>query len=148
MDKKLVTFEHPKYGLLTLHCYASGSGALSFCWSDKDRISPGVKVSERDALEYLETKEGQRFKDNYFLYCSEHQTLLVHKVTRRGKQRLEIDGKIYHYADLKGLATEHTAYNTKFYTSKKFTEKDEIKNISIVSALIFFLNHESWFKDE
>jgi hypothetical protein len=142
-----------------LHVYASGDGALHFCWSGKEYPYPatGRRVKRWHVLRFLRTKEGQRLsKKGYKPYFINGFWNLVFRVVRKNENTLCVDRKRYIYAVAhkspreKGQVwdcdlTVWTRPNNKLLRTI-YGDKVEVKNWSTRAVILFFLNHEAELK--
>jgi len=111
--------------------YASGDGSISFVFQDRDgKASNSLKVSKRDVLEFLEIGKGRRFKFWNIFKNGPHYHLFQ-TVKRLNHDELEFNGKIYRYAKV----------HEQFFHILS-DDGDEVKNLSIKAALMFFVNNE------
>jgi hypothetical protein len=136
-----------------LNCYATGDGALSFCWLEGN-LATGQWTTLADAQAYLNNDpDGRHYKERgWTLHVINGLVRLVGPVRRVNENTLhdgdEPAGEVtYEVTDAEDLAhfRQHRDYNTAFY----FTVPDRpdlgklrVKNWSIIARCCFFLNHE------
>ena len=135
-------------GNMTLHSYASGSGAISFTWQNHRREASGHPITESDISEYLEIPAvAERFKGWQIFDSSDSiWPVLVHPVKRRGKVKLETDGETYRYEHPVSPTYVFSDYNTtfSFNPNGRALHKDwtKLKNLNLKVRMLYFLNHE------
>lgn len=137
-------------GTIVLHSYASGNGAISFVWVNTcSGEASGQPVTESDISEYLEIPENaERWRDWVIVPVNDHlYPVLAKAIRRRGERRLEIpegNGKgcsgLYRYEH---PAQEDPAPHNTTYRFKRDREWHELKNLSAIAAMNFFLSHEA-----
>ena len=118
-----------------LNCYASGSGALSFGYTNRDGKATGDKVTLRDVKWFLKHREPELIRTGWLIgEVSSYNGYLIFQPCRRlGPDELELhSGKVVSY--LHKVSDQHILVFDH--------EGAEIKNISIKSQVLFYLNHE------
>lgn len=137
----------------TLFCYASGDGALHFCWNTYDYerggfVANGSTVTVADAKAYLKLKEAKHLRDRGWRVITLHgQVVLVADVKRTGDDTLTYDGTEYRYT-----YGEHKLYtdgcdalrNYHYLTLTTVVDGKTIQvgNLSTLSAINHYLSYE------
>lgn len=154
---------------MRFQCYASGSGALSFVWLEKQNvggrthrtkleqeIASGRAVTEADVMEFFRSPEGRHLQERGFLPMQiDGLWQLVCVLTRVGPNKLRLprdgnkiisyelekaDGEIRDYAVKMNVEIQDEAFD--LYNTGHDTQIMEVKNVSIRSQVVYFLNHE------
>ena len=155
-----------QHGWMEIRSYAPGDGSIDFSWIDEKNPLGNVleePVTESDVSEWLRLKENaERFKGWEILVlgrCSRYQVpydvriaQLVERPFHTSK-RLVMDEIEYEYVfhgkePRDGEFRNYHSGNTTFYGVTKSGRRavGKVVNMDVVSALCFFLNHESDFK--
>jgi len=138
-----------------LHCYYSGDGCLSLSWvirKGDQMFSAGRKVTKADCQRYLRRKDNRRMVDrNWLPVLIEGQWKLARYIKRTGPNRLNINGHVFYYNDVKmrdGRIFDCDLEVTfKMRVGGKLVTH-EMKNISIRGEIRFFLENEKVLKPQ
>lgn len=135
-----------------LHCYASGDGALHFCWQ-RDGKATGRKVTTADAKAYLKSKEARSLHDEGWrvVTIDGAHPVLVAPVKRVGDNQLESKGVVFTYT------IDET--NVFWYRDRELVDNAlritfdhpdlgtrDVINYSTRARIRHFLNHEQDLK--
>lgn len=143
-----------RHGTITLNCYASGNGALSFTWLNSDNKAIGESVTESDASEFLEISHNSlRYTDWIIMNNRNHgeHTLLVRPMIRlQGRNRIAYANDpdcAYNYSVWpKHIDGEEYRWHEVLFYSKNEYENREIHNLGMRLSMLFFLNNEEQIK--
>jgi hypothetical protein len=140
-----------------LHCYSSGSGSLSYCWSIHSDRHPGGeasgrKVTKGQVLCHLEMKANRHLWDKGWRpVCINGRWQLARRIERVSRNRLRItDGDtagVYSYKiDKRSIwwrKYKEVQHPNLTVTFLRDGERYEVKNESILMVIRFFLNYEA-----
>lgn len=141
-----------------LQCYAPGNGSLHFVWTTMEHpyTATGRQIKRWHVLRYLKLKDGQRLvKQGWKLYNIHGQWQLVKTVKRRNKNTLQIDGDCFTYevnplSPREGKevwACDLAVWAKSSPTLRKiYGSKYQVKNLSILAVIRYFLTHEEVLK--
>lgn len=119
-----------------LVCYAPGDGALSFTWEWQGKAE-GREVKETEIREFLTLERNAHLRAHDLKFVN-HQWRLVAPIMRTGP-----DSLIFMPTRLICKYTGAGGFNTVF------TAEDDghiVRNENMVSAMKFFINHETELK--
>lgn len=128
-----------------LKCYASGNGALSFCWIRNGNGS-GRHVTVADAKAYLASDEAKSLRESGDRVCcvDGKNPILVAPVKRVSPDILELNGKRYSYVINRGdlfFQRDNHVREVSLYL-KSVEHGIDVKNLNTIMACVFFLNNE------
>lgn len=150
---------------MELKAYASGSGALSFCWQEKDHrtnqtIATGRTVTMNEARDYLANRkraEHLRAKGWKVWDSGCGGPVLVPNMERTGPDTIRMDGKEYKYihnqadpffirdGDIRAAALRVTfRLEAEGYEPE---EDREVKNLGTLSSIAYFLRNEKGMQE-
>lgn len=139
-----------------LNCYASGNGALHFCWLTPvwgagrlpEMVASGQPVTLDEAKAYLDSPEGESLKSKGFRACilDGVHPVLIADVKRIDSETLAINGERYTYEinreDLFFKRDGHVREASLTLYAPDGEGKFRVRNINSISAVCHFLNHE------
>jgi hypothetical protein len=144
-----------------LSSYAPGDGAIAFNWmSDLDRNGECLSepVTESDVSEWLRTPDNaERWRGWEILRLSgpdgrptSFRVRLVEPAVRpfHTSKRLIFRNELYEYVwhGEDSHAETFSSGNTTFYAIDEDGSKQRLKNMNLILAMCFFLNHEHEFE--
>lgn len=117
-----------------LHSYSSGDGSISFVMCDNKGLALSHKITGADATRYM-IETGKHF-EGYRLTERHGEALLIPDISRLNACMYLFDGR------------EYMQRNGAFYVyceHEKVKEWVQVKHISTLSALRFFIENEEYF---
>lgn len=134
-----------------LNCYASGDGALHFCWL-LGGVATGRHTTMQDVKRFLRSKNGKWWREKgYKAVLINTLPCIVAPVRRTGANEVSLYDRTYKYQSTETEKGEHRAHSTKVTTimdryddgTTVIPERTvEVKHISTIMAIVHFLNHE------
>lgn len=116
--------------LVVLQCYASGDGSLSFVFSDKySNLARPEEVHLSFIKDFIETRKPEL--KSWYPLKQGNTYKLFQKVRRISEESVSLEGTLYKYSKVK---------KNLFFIFD--TSDNEIKNMNIRAAIMFFVNNE------
>lgn len=139
-----------------LNCYASGNGALHFCWLTQvwgagrlpDLVASGQPVTLDEAKAYLDSPEGESLKAKGFRACvlDGVHPVLIADVRRIDDNTLSVEGKQYTYEinkdDFFFKRDGHVREASLTLYATDDGERFKVRNINAISAVCHYLSNE------
>ena len=135
-----------------LHCHAVGDGSLALCWLDKLRqpngeykiVASGRRTTMADAAAYLQSDEGQNFREAGCVIFSIHgDPHIIKPVYRINENTLEIDRRFYvYFITIEGSTLPQADDQHLFLSKVEGDMRIPVIDKFIRSSVLFFLNHE------
>ncbi len=134
-------------GTIALSAYASGSGALSFVWSETKH--PGKSVSKNvtlsDAKRVCNLKANKHLLRDHKLVMKLNQVQLIPIVKRINENTLEYSDRQYFYQKLSKREDGSVIRGLTEYFTNDNGYEIEVMHLSTKSALNYFLDNEDYY---
>ena len=155
-----------RYGQMVLRSYAPGDGSIDFNWSaENNQLGPALDepVTESDVSEWLAQPGNKgRYNNHVIIMLGKgsrpgvpYHVRIVNRVERPfgSSNKLVMDDVVYEYryhgrTDVAKDCITYSCSNTDFYVVEEGLSREDCKmeNLSKISSMCFFLNHERDFE--
>jgi len=145
-----------------LSCYASGDGALHFCWQDEEGQANSIPVTRGDCTAYLKTKWAKHLRERGWRVAQVNtHWCLVAPIERIDADHVTLEGRSYRYTlddpkmieedSIHVIGTLHVWFAPGCHFPKRLLNENgeaEVKHWGTCHAIAHYLAYEDQLTEE